>query len=94
MMEAPVRLTLSALAALVALSFAPHFVNAQQLKATPKASGGIFCTLCKAQGCSCNSTSTQCVNCGGSLKTKSATATKKACGDAKGRFAKGRCQIK
>ena len=92
--EILMRLTVSTLAAVLALMISAHIANAQQLKATPKSSQGLFCTLCKAQGCSCNSDSTQCTNCGANLKAKSATATSKACTDAKGRLANGRCQLK
>jgi hypothetical protein len=92
--EVVMRSTISTLVAALALLAIPHVAEAQKLKATPKSSAGLFCTLCKAQGCSCNSNSTQCVNCGANLKAKSATVTKKACADAKGRLANGRCQLK
>lgn len=87
------RRSVFAVAAAMVLMATPHFANAQQLKVAPKSAKGLFCTLCKAQGCSCNSAGDQCVSCGGSLKAASTSQTRSACADARGRLTKGRCRF-
>jgi hypothetical protein len=80
-----------------AVTAPPAVELAQNLAPNPTApQPGLFCDLCKIQGCSCSSDGQSCVNCGGALTAnanRDADATEKVCLSAKGNFSRGKCAL-
>ena len=87
---------LVALIALIIIAAPLGSASSQTLapRTTPQA--GLFCDLCKIQGCSCSGQ--QCINCtgsgGGSFTanpTNDARVTQQVCIEARGQFRRGLC---